>query len=82
LWRHRSERGVTKEIRALLSKHRAKNLPKTLDLTQLLQALTALKVDDLASVNLKVVRATGRSILITEELVRILDLERGVLAIQ
>jgi hypothetical protein len=82
LWCYRSERGVNKEIRALISKHRAKSSPKSIDLIHLLKALSRLEADELASVSVKLLRAHGTTIFITEELLRILNLERGVLAIQ
>lgn len=81
LWCYRSERGVTREIRALISKHRAKTSIESLDLVPLLKALSALDPDELRTVNVKPLRAHGRTIFITEELIRILASQRGVLAL-
>lgn len=82
LWCHRNERGVTREIRTLISKHRATTSTQALDLLPLLKALFGLDADELGTVDVKLLRARGRTIFITEELVRILAAQRGVLALQ
>ncbi|MBZ5534205.1 MAG: hypothetical protein LAO20_22495 [Acidobacteriia bacterium] len=82
LWCYRNERGVNKEIRALISKHRAKSSPKSFNLIDLLRALPGLEAEELASVSVKLLRAHGKTIFITEELLRILASQGGVLALQ
>jgi hypothetical protein len=79
LWCYRSERGVIQEIRTLISKHCARNSPKAPDLIHILKALSALGPEELASVEVKSLRARGKTIFITEELLRILASQRGVL---
>ncbi len=67
---YRSEKGVNKAIRHLISRHKPTSLPTAPDLESLLWRLSQLKAGDCGSVNLSVVRIPGKTIFVTEELLQ------------
>jgi hypothetical protein len=68
---YQSQRGVKKTIRQLLSQHRSKGLPIVPDLGYLARQLFALE-PKLGVVTVDVIKAPGRTVFLTEELVRAL----------
>jgi hypothetical protein len=73
LRRYRSERGVKKIIRSLVSRHRANGLPTIPDPGSILRRLGALDSRQLASVSVSVIKSTGKAIFVTEGLVQSLQ---------
>jgi len=70
LMTHRGEKGVNKAIRDLISRHEPSSLPAALDLQSLVSRLSQLEAADSGSVNLSVLRIPGKTIFVTEELLR------------
>jgi hypothetical protein len=68
---YQSQRGVRKTIRLLLSQHRSKGLPVVPDLGSLARQLASLE-PKLGVVTVGVIKAPGRAVFLTEELVRAL----------
>ena len=68
---YQGQRGVKKTIRLLLSQHRSKSLPAVLDLNNLARQLSALE-SKLGVVTVGVIKAPGRTVFLTEELVQAL----------
>jgi hypothetical protein len=69
---YQSERGIKKTIRLLVSRHRSKSLPAVPDLSNLVRQLSALETGKFGAVSVAVIRAPGRTVFLTEELVRAL----------
>ncbi|MGC2112873.1 MAG: hypothetical protein WA655_25370 [Candidatus Korobacteraceae bacterium] len=72
---YRAEKGVNKAIRDLISRHDPRSLPIALDLGSLVRRLSQLE-DDCGLVNLLVLRLPGKTIFVTEELLRGLPLHQ------
>ena len=68
----RSERGIKKTIRTLVSRHRPKSSPTVPDLGDLVRRLSALESSKLGPVSVEVIKAPGRAVFLTEELFRAL----------
>jgi hypothetical protein len=77
---YQSERGVKKTIRTLVSRHRSRSSPTVPDLSsltvadlgRLVRCLSAIESSKLGAVSVAVIRAPGRTVFLTEELVRVL----------
>jgi hypothetical protein len=77
---YQSERSVKKTIRTLVSRHRSKSLSAVPDLSsltvadlgRLVRRLSAIESSTLGAVSVAVIRAPGRTVFLTEELVRAL----------
>ena len=67
---YRSERGINKAIRDLISRHEPMSLPAASDFGSLVSRLSRLRGDEFGPINLSVVRIPGKTIFVTEELLR------------
>ena len=67
---YRAERGVNKSIRDLISRHKQKQTPTAPDLGSLARRLSELEPDESDSVTVSVIRASGKMIFLTEELIQ------------
>jgi hypothetical protein len=67
---YRAKRGVTKSIRELISRHKQKQTPTTPDLGNLAKRLSELEPHESNSVRVSVIRAPGKMIFVTEELIQ------------
>jgi hypothetical protein len=67
---YRGEKGVSKAIRDLISRHEPRNLPSAPDLGSLVGRLSVLKPDEYSSVSVSVIRIPGHMIFVTEELIQ------------
>jgi hypothetical protein len=79
LWQYRTERGIKKTIRELVSRHRSKNTPTPPDLANLVTRLAALRQNQLNSVKVGVIKNAGKAIYLTEELALTLDFQQMTL---
>jgi len=70
---YQSEMGTKKTIRLLVSRHRSKGLPTVSDLGNLAKQLSALEAK-LGPITVAVVKASGRTVFLTEELAQALRL--------
>lgn len=70
---HQSERGIKNTIRTLLFQHRSNGSPVILDLGTLGRRLSALESSKPGTVSVAVIKAPGRTVVLTEELFRILE---------
>jgi ParB-like chromosome segregation protein Spo0J len=66
---YRNTRGVSKAIRDLVARHKP-NSPATPDLMSLVKRLSKCKTQDCTSVNVALIRVPGKTIFVTEELMR------------
>ena len=73
LLQYRSERGIKKTIRELISRHRSRKNSLDLDLTNLACRLSTLRPNQLTSVKVGIVKSSGRALYLTEELAAALD---------
>ena len=71
---YRHKKGVSKAIRDLISRHVRHNLPTSPDLTSLVRRLSALSSGQFNSVSVSVIPVRGKTIFVTEELMRTLPL--------
>lgn len=69
---YRSERGIKKTIRTLVSRHRSKSSPTVPDLGNLIRLLAALESSKSSPISVAVIKAPGRAVFLTEELFRAL----------
>lgn len=67
---YRSEKGLGRSIRALVSKHHAKGSPPATDSDNLLSRLATLESSALRRILVGVVKAPGRAVFVTEELMQ------------
>ena len=67
---YRAEKGVNKSIRDLISRHKQKRTPTALDLGSLARRLSELEQDESNSVRVSMIRAPGKMIFVTEELIQ------------
>jgi hypothetical protein len=67
---YRAERGVNKSIRDLISRHKQKPMPTAPDLGSLARRLSELEPYESNSVRVSVIRAPGKMIFVTEELIQ------------
>jgi len=67
---YRAERGVNKSIRDLISRHKQKQTPTAPDLGSLARRLSELEPYESNSVRVSVIRAPGKMIFVTEELIQ------------
>jgi hypothetical protein len=67
---YRAERGINKSIRDLISRHKLKQTPTTPDLGSLARRLSELEPHESNSIRVSVIRAPGKMLLVTEELIR------------
>ena len=67
---YRAEKGVSKAIRDLISRHQPTSLTTAPDLESLVLRLSELKPYECNSVNVSVLRVPGKSIFVTEELIQ------------
>ena len=72
---YRSERGVNRKIRYLISRHQPRSTPLIPDLHRLVARLSSLTSDELRSIDLSVIKAQGSVIFISEELLQQLELQ-------
>jgi len=70
LCRYRSERGLRKTIRNLISQHRSNSSPSTSDMSDLTKLLSALQTGKLAGARVISIDVPGRAVFVTEELFR------------
>lgn len=78
LMQYRSERGVRKTIGVLLSRHRSNASAKHNDLSDVVNRLGALDARELASIGIMTIKAPGRMLCVTEELLRALGLQKDI----
>lgn len=69
---------VKVNIRVLLSRHRPKVSAKNDDLSDLVNRLAALEARELASIGITIIKAPGRTLYVTEELLRALGLQQDI----
>jgi hypothetical protein len=69
---YRNKKGVSKAIRDLISRHGRHNLTTSPDLTSLVRRLSALSSGEFNSVSVSVIPVHGKTIFVTEELMRTL----------
>ena len=70
---YRSKRGIGKTIRNLIARLKPRPRPSKSDLARLTRLLSALNSGELGSINVLVVKVTGKAVYLTEELVAALD---------
>ena len=71
LMTYRNKSGINKTIRDLIWRHKSSNLPAAApDLRSLIRRLSGLKADESSAINVAVIRATGNTIFVTEELIQ------------
>jgi len=70
---YRSKKGVHRDIRRLISSHKPRSSQILFDLGRLIQLVSGLDPDDVASLSVLVVKAPGKLVYVTEELVQALD---------
>lgn len=68
LWQYRTERGIRKTIREHISRHRSKSASTPPDLADLGIRLSALRQTQVSSVKVAIVKGSGKSIYLTEEM--------------
>lgn len=74
--RYRQERGVKRMIRGLISKHVSRSDRLLVNLPDLISTLAAIQDGGIYSVNIAVIRAPGKAVFITEELLQALGQQR------
>jgi hypothetical protein len=67
---YRAKRGVNKSIRDLISRHKQKRTPTAPDLGSLARRLSELEPYESNSIRVSVIRASGKMIFVTEELIQ------------
>jgi hypothetical protein len=67
---YRTNKGVNKAIRDLISRQEPTNRPTAPDLGSLVRRLSALKPDECGSINVSVIRVPGKTIFVTEGLIQ------------
>jgi len=77
LLHYRSERGIKKTIRELVSRHRSKKSSLSLDLTNVACRLSALRPNQLTSVKVGIVKSSGKALYLTEALAAALGAEQA-----
>jgi len=75
LEKYRSERGLNRTIRALISRHKPTRNPSSPNLHRLGAALSALPADKLASIKVSVGKTSERLIIISQQLLQELELQ-------
>jgi hypothetical protein len=73
LRRYRGDRGLGKTIRHLVSRHSRLTSRTRFDPSNLFKRLSAISADELSSVRVSVVKASGRAVFVTEELMQALE---------
>jgi hypothetical protein len=76
---YRSERGVKKTIRTLLSRHKSKREPTVNDPASLLRRLSALESSEPGSVSVVVIKHPGKTVYVTEALLQSLPPHQEVI---
>ncbi|MGZ4877117.1 MAG: hypothetical protein ACXVIO_02980 [Candidatus Angelobacter sp.] len=76
LWRHRTENGIRKTIRHLVSRHRSKRAPTQPNFDHVAARLAAMLPSQRNSVKVGVIKSAGKAIYLTEELAMALDLRQ------
>lgn len=67
---YRAEGGVNKSIRDLISRHKQNPMPSAPGLGSIVKRLSELEPDESNSVRVSVIRAPGKMIFLTEELIQ------------
>ena len=67
---YRTEKGVNKAIRDLISRREESNLPTALDPGSLIRRLSEFEADECSAINVSVIRYPGKTIFVTEELIK------------
>jgi hypothetical protein len=78
---YRAERGINKSIRDLVSRHKQKQTPSAPDLRSLARRLSELEPYESNSVSVSVIRAPGRMIFVTDELIQSLRPHQELMSI-
>jgi hypothetical protein len=78
LWLNQSKGGIRKTIRHLLSPHLPKSALPSLTVSDLSKLVTALQSGNLGSVRVVPINIPGKVVLVTEELVRSLDIQEAL----
>jgi len=73
LWRHRTENGIRKTIRHLVSRHRSKSAPAQPNFDHVAARLAAMPPSQKNSVKVGVIKNSGKAIYLTEELALALE---------
>lgn len=73
LWQHRTEKGIKRTIRNLVSRHRSKSAPAQPNFDHVAACLAAMPPNQMNSVKVGVIKNAGRAIYLTEELALALD---------
>jgi hypothetical protein len=81
LERYQSERGIKKTIRKLISRHRQKGTASLRHFVDLFERLAALESSNSSSVGVAVVRAPGKTVFVTEELLQALGAQQATLCV-
>jgi hypothetical protein len=74
---YRSERGIKKTIRELVSRHRSKKNSIALDLSIVACRLSTLQPNQLTSVKVGIVKSSGKALYLTEGLAAALDAQQA-----
>jgi hypothetical protein len=73
----RSERGIKKTIRELISRHRSKKNSVELDLIHVARRLSTFRPNQLTSIKVGIVKSSGSALYLTEELAAVLDAQQA-----
>jgi hypothetical protein len=73
LWQHRTEKGIKRTIRNLVSRHRSKSAPAQPNFDHVAAHLAAMPPNQMNSVKVGVIKSAGWAIYLTEELALALD---------
>jgi len=73
LWLNQSKRGIGKTIRHLLSRYMPKSSPSVTKLGDLIELVSALQLGKVGSVRVVSINVPGKTIFVTEELLRTLE---------
>jgi hypothetical protein len=77
---YRCNKGIGKKIRHLISRHSPSTSLTAFDPSNLFSRLSAFSADELSSVRVSVVKASGKAVFVTEELVQALESQEELFA--
>ena len=77
---YRGNRGIGKTIRHLISRHSPSTSLTAFDPSNLFSRLSAFSADELSSVRVSVIKASGKAVFVTEELVQALESQEELFA--